>query len=235
MSRTALIRLAPTISHAIVNSEAERRTLYEDVKILPYLETPAVCIDHDDENRKIGEVLRLLKFEDTVLYPVVAPWLVASVRLFDNAPAWIKRGTGASISTKGGFESEMFGWPVKRHAILHEVSVCSATHTPVEPCARVLLIEDEKAARAPAPSARPTKAQREYAELHRRIDAALELDPNADIGLVINNMKTELGYGRFSLKTSPATPATSERGAGEVNTGNQKIRRYFGDAVTGIR
>ncbi len=196
MSKIAYIRLGPTLSHTIINSSAEPRTLYDDVQLLAFREPPPVCIDHQKDHR-VGEVLELLTLEDMALYPVVAPWLIARVRLHDNAPGWIRKGTGASISTTLGVESDFGGWLVRRKPVLSEVTVCSAKTQPCEPLARILLIEDEPKP-APVAARTPTKLEQQRNELNRRIDLALAANPNADVGAIITGYKIEIGALRVS-------------------------------------
>ncbi len=197
MSKIAYVRLGPALSHTIINSSAEPRTLYDDVQLLAFREPPPVCIDHQKDHR-IGEVLNLYTFEDMALYPVVAPWLIARVRLHDNAPGWIRKGTGASISTTLGAESDFGGWQVRRKPFLAEVTLCSAKTQPCEPLARVLLIEDEPKPAPVAAARTATKLELQRAELNRRITAALDANPHADVGAIITGYKIEIGAMRVS-------------------------------------
>jgi hypothetical protein len=146
MSRIALVRLGPTVSFELIDSNQTKRTLYDSTGIRPVPGKVApVVIDHDMD-RRVGEVLELVTMDDVEPWPVCARWLCARVRLSDDAPAWLKRGTPASISYYTMFESEINGWPIIREGLLNEVTLCSATHKPVEPLAKVILLRDEPAA-----------------------------------------------------------------------------------------
>lgn len=140
--REAWIRLAPTPSFKLVRSSAEQRTLYSGLKFPPG-DPPPVCVDHDVDE-VVGEVFDVLTRDDPVLgNELVVPWLVARCRLYDGTD-WVRRGVGASISTKAGFEGEILGgWPILRNAYLHHIAVC-VRRTPIEPAAAVIHVFDEE-------------------------------------------------------------------------------------------
>jgi hypothetical protein len=205
VSRLALIRLGPCATVGLINSGVERRLLYDSTGIrrFPHRRTNVV-VDHN-KARPVGEVLDLFEMDDTVPAGVRdARWLVARCRIDDDAPAWLKRGTGASISFCKGFESTVGGWPIIRSGWLNEVTVCSPAHKPVEPLAQVMLLRVEEpgpvqskpaqSKRQPQLVRRPavSRAQKnasEMAELHRRIDAA---GPGADVEAIIVAMQLEM-------------------------------------------
>ena len=79
-----------------------------------------------------------------------------------------------------------------------EVTVCSPSHKPVEPLARVLTLHDEESRTAPAsrpvaPSTRAVPTRRsltgaqQMEELHRR----LELFPDTPFELILENLRSE--------------------------------------------
>src|SRR5436190_5253124 len=141
MSRIALIRLGPTASAEIMNSDLERRTLYGRVRMLPA--GAPVVIDHD-ENRSIGRVLDVFEMWDSV-HGVRSRWITARARIDDDKrPGWLKTGTGASISMLPLSKSEWNGWPITRDGALEEVTVCSPDTRPIEPCAKVLSLRAEE-------------------------------------------------------------------------------------------
>lgn len=153
-----------------------------------------LLVDHD-EARQIGRVRELYTFKDTS-----GDWLTVSVELDPDAPGWVRKGTPASfksalLNESSFVENYIYG------AYVQEVSLL-LNERPAEPAARVLLLyESEPEAtviepvlvQAPAPRV-SSRDQRELAELNRRIDAALAADPHADVGLIIENLKAELGY-----------------------------------------
>lgn len=205
MSKIALIRLGPTASAEIMNSDLEKRTLYGRVRMLP--QGANVVIDHD-EHRSIGRVLDVFEMDD-VVHGVRSRWVTARARIDDDKrPGWLKIGTGASISMLPLSKSEWFGWPITRDGALEEVTVCSPDTRPIEPCAKVLSLRDEEipmlsgrprevvpivAATPPAlPARRRSRDQREMDELRRRLDAA---GPGADFELILEALRQELGYG----------------------------------------
>lgn len=141
MTQIALIQLGPAPTAGLINSTAERRTLYDQIKMLPKIGA-AVVVDHDP-NRPVGEVLDVF----TMDWPEPVPdarWLFARARI-DHPPAWLERGSGASISFIPTFVREAFGWEVVREGWLKEVTLCSPTHIPVEELARVVTLREERA------------------------------------------------------------------------------------------
>lgn len=147
MSRTGIVRLGPRATVGLLNSRVAKRTLYgDDIRMLAHKPTPVV-LDHDDD-QEVGEVLELFTFDDWVPAGVPdARWLAARIRLHDDAPAWIKKGTGASISFWPGYvNNDFFGWQRVASAVLKEVTLCSSATSPVEPLAQVLTLSESQPA-----------------------------------------------------------------------------------------
>ena len=115
------------------------RTLYDHASLsfFPGKTSVPLLVNHD-ENREIGLVRELMRFEDTD-----GPWLVAVATLTDR-PDWLKRGVRASFGFKLARYSS-FDHDVLRKGYLTEVSVLTAGHEPLEPGARVLTLHRSEA------------------------------------------------------------------------------------------
>ncbi len=204
MSRTALVRLAPQVDLKwINNSDAERRVLYSGTRLASG-HTTRVVLDHDYD-RRIGEVVELFQTRELLL-GVDAPWLYARVRLDDDAPGWIKRGVGASISTVASSDKELNGWTTRRFGICREVTLCDASK-PAEPLAQVLYVEEEQAKPPPRAQTRRERERDELRraqanwreELERRYDAAIAAAAGGivDYGAIIRGLQSELGVAQI--------------------------------------
>ena len=106
------------------------------------LETPVV-IDHDT-SRRVGFVRQL--FEHPEVHDV---WLSALVTITDP-PAWLKRGTPASISYHD-FQRQAIGDSERiLRGLIPEVSILSPGRRPAEPGARVATFHRTESSPSPA-------------------------------------------------------------------------------------
>jgi hypothetical protein len=155
---TALIRVAPIETLERHNDPAwtrPGRTVYNRLRFLPACPTVPLLVDHDDQHQ-IGYVRELVRIEDTT-----GPWIFGRA-VVTSPPAWLKRGTPASLGSKILSRSS-FHHDVVRDAIVDEISILSAAKQPAEPLAQVTLLERVDPASSPA--VRPSSPGRAAGEV----------------------------------------------------------------------
>jgi hypothetical protein len=158
VTHKACIRVAPLYSPERQPPEwcSDGRNLYSrgGLKFFPGRKDVPLLVNHDPD-REIGRVHQLVEWDD-----IGGPWLVARANITD-APEWLKKDTGASFGFKAPNESSFIdGWVYSGYVT--EVTVCSPSHKPIEPGAKVVLLE-RKAPPAAKPKSRPVVAQTETA------------------------------------------------------------------------
>jgi hypothetical protein len=210
--RTALVRLGPSLkSLKLLGSDAERCTVYANIRRLDRAEP--VWVDHEPGEH--GRVIDLFETDEVLLRrELQVPWWYAKVELGEGTD-WVKKGTGASISTKAGYKSDVNGFEIRRDAFLHEVTLCLRKQ-PRQPHAMVLGVWDE-----PDQPSEPTRVVRQFdnavrlvgdvqphwligyrprngleenAELHARLDRLYAANPDADMFPVLEDLKDDLGH-----------------------------------------
>jgi hypothetical protein len=194
------------------------RTLYDSgsLSFLPNKTGVPLLVDHE-KSRHVGIVNRLYRSEEPS-----GPWLCATARV-TSPPSWLTRDTPASFAFLPVQESS-FTQPGDadhiRKGWIKEVSILSPGTNPAEPHAKVTVLlpaEQPKPAtstpakpvvtNAPARAATaapPTihgtpRTQRhaiETAELRRRHDWLLDHGYPTSLEEVLDNLKSEVGYGR---------------------------------------
>ena len=78
-------------------------------------------------------------------------WIVGRARI-DAPPSWLRRGTPASLGSRPLQTSELNGWKIIARALVDEISIVSASHRALEPCAEVALYRQAK---EPKPTVQP--------------------------------------------------------------------------------
>ena len=106
----------------------------------------SVLVDHDP-NQQIGEVFAL----EPWAFPDGGRWVVGRCRI-DAPPSWLRRGTPASLGSRPLQTSEMNGWTIIGRPLVDEISIVSASHCALEPCAEVALYRQAK---EPKPTVQP--------------------------------------------------------------------------------
>jgi hypothetical protein len=102
-----------------------------------------VVVDHD-MSRRVGFVRELFEHQD-----VDGPWLAALVTI-EHPPAWLERGTAASISYHGSQRQAIGESERIFSGLIPEISILSPSRKPAEPGAQVATF---RRAEAPAPAA----------------------------------------------------------------------------------
>lgn len=199
MSRRALVHIGRIYTGDPI-PDGQKRYGRNGMKLAPWVESVPVLVDHD-EARRIGTVERLDIFDDAS----TGLWLTASCTLYPDAPAWIRKGTGASFGHKLTYRSSFVdGW--LHGGYVEEVTVCRE-QVPREPLARVGLIYDE-----PEAKRAPRQYRSEDEELWDRVER---------LGEPIEQVIADL-QGRFQQR---------KRGRSRRGT----LVRTFPNAILGVR
>jgi hypothetical protein len=153
---TALIRLGPVFNSNTYEWCARRQQDAYDQgafkPLLPHMQIP-VLIDHQKEGPQVGTVGEFSYFDD-IVGGVVGPWAFAHCTI-EQPPAWLRdgpRGTRVSFSYKIPRALDQGGWNRIYTMAVTEVSLLSPGVEPVEPLARVVLLEQRKDSPAVATS-----------------------------------------------------------------------------------
>jgi hypothetical protein len=139
LTQVALIKLGRLVTADLLrnpDSLPAGTTLYQRGALELQRDTP-VCVDHD-EHRPIGRVRELFEHPDTD-----GLWL-AALTTITAPPAWLRRGTPASISYIN-LRTQTLGESCRvLRGLVPEVSVLSPGVKPAQPGARVALLQRDQ-------------------------------------------------------------------------------------------
>lgn len=137
MSHSAVIKFAPIVSkEVLLDTDKLRagRSLYQAGSLTLAKDAPVV-VDHNME-KTIGRVEEIFRHED-----VDGPWYAARCSL-DRPPGWLRRGTPASFAFVNLARQDLGAGERILRGYVTEVTVCSTSHRPVDPAAKVCLVRE---------------------------------------------------------------------------------------------
>ena len=213
MSVVAILRAVPIATNAesmkpegVTHFEMYARDALHPTPGSELTDVP-VRVDHIKE-ASVGRVTGLRV--DTCVGGPSGTWQYVHVTI-DDPPGWLRKGTPVSIS-RACYQSRTpwdADWLLVQKAILTEVSLLSPGKTPAHPSACVEWMEKREP--KPPPVAAPDRSEawhdppvlrrsasdrEELDELDRRVAwVEKRTGRQADFGEILENLKSELGYG----------------------------------------